>query len=358
MVIKSLYLTDFRSHKELELELAPVVILIGSNGAGKTNIVEAIWMLAAGKSWRTAKDIEVINWDSEFARIKMKILSEKDKKTEIELFLQKYLSRERPQLKQAKINDVKKRLVEIVGVVPAVLFSPEEISLIDGPPSLRRRFLDIMLAQTDKNYTYALVEFNKVLKERNKLLGFLKNGRAKEDELDFWDKKLIETGTLIVGKREEAVKFLNLILPKIYNEISGRESDNTFIKYQPSAPHERLDDIIYAHRERDIETAVTNYGPHRDDFMIFVEGRDLATFGSRGEYRSAVLAIKIAELEYLKQKTGESPILLLDDIFSELDYERRMHLAKIVRSQQTIITTTDLDHIEKELQKEAKIVKL
>jgi len=355
MTIKSLQLTNFRNWTDYTLKFSDVTILIGHNGVGKTNIVEAIWFLATGKSWRTSRDAEAVNWTTDIARIVAELTD--GRKTKLEFVLQKLATRDYPQTKLIKINGSKSRLFDLLGLIPAVLFSPETIEMLDGAPGLRRRFLDILLVHTDKQYTRTLLEYNKILKERNKLLALIRNKRGKADELEFWDAKLVETGCFIIDRRVASIKFMNQYLTADYQEISGTK-ETLKLKYKGSVEKDVFADMLVGVREREIELGSTLYGPHRDDFTINLNDRDISTFGSRGEYRSAVLALKVAELKYLKDLRGESPILLLDDIFSELDSERRLHLAKIVHNQQTIITTTDLDHIEKGLRDKAKIVEI
>jgi len=355
MKIKSLKLTNFRNWTDYKLDFSDVTILIGKNGVGKTNIMEAVWFLSAGKSWRTSRDSEAICWEKDLAILEAKAKNKKE--YVINLAIQKNPTKTHPQPKILKINGTKKRLIDLLGQMPAVLFSPESIAILDGAPSLRRRFLDIMLSQTNHKYALSLLEFNKILKERNKLLLHIKNRRSKPDELDFWDTKLVDLSKKIIEARQSTIKFINQDLAKIYQNISGTKETLKLV-YKESVEPEKFEELLVAVRDREIEQTSTLYGPHRDDFLILLDNRDITTFGSRGEYRSALLALKIGELEYLRSKIDEAPILLLDDIFSELDHDRRMHLAKIVEGQQTIITTTDLDHIEKNLREKAKIVEI
>lgn len=364
MRINSIKLTNFRNWTDYSLDFKDVTILIGKNGVGKTNLMEAVWFLSTGKSWRTNKDSEAVNWESDLALIEGKIKGVKD--TKINLAIQRNPTKERPSPKILKINNSKKRLLDLLGHLPGVLFSPESLQILDGAPGLRRRFLDILLSQMNHKYALALLEFNKVLKERNKLLFHLKHRRAKPDpsrsrqeadELDFWDDKLVELSGKIIKERQAAIKFMNQKLTDIYQEISGTKETLKLV-YKASVEPDNMAQLLVAVREREIEQTSTLYGPHRDDFVILLDKRDITTFGSRGEYRSALLALKISELNYLRDKIDDEPILLLDDIFSELDADRRMHLAKIVLGQQTVITTTDLGHIEKNLREKAKIVEI
>lgn len=354
-MLKHLELTNFRNYNKFSLDFAKTTILVGPNGIGKTNILEAIYLLATGRSWRTNKDSEAVKRESDFTKIKAIIQNDREK--EIELIIQRLPTLERPQLKLVKINKLKKKLTDLLGVLRAVLFSPEEIHLIDGPPTLRRRFLDILLCQIDKKYTYALLELAKIIRGRNKLLYFIKIGKSKIDELVFWDEKLIILSSFLIGKRKSTIEKLNGNISRFYQEISGTR-EALMIKYRPGAEVENFKRILEENQKREIEKTATLFGPHRDDLVFLLENQDITTFGSRGEYRSIVLALKMAELEFLTSETGEKPLLLLDDIFSELDKTRREHLAGIIGKQQTIITTTDLDHIEKELREKGKIIEL
>ncbi len=347
-MLKHLVLTNFRNYKKYQIEFSDITIFVGENGIGKTNIIEAVWMLADGRSWRTKSDLEVIFWNEDFAKISA------DGK--MELVLQNKGEDKAPP-KLLKINGVKHRLIDLFGQMPAILFSPEEIQMISGAPNLRRRFLDICLAQVDRKFALALLDYTRVLKGRNKLLSLIKQGKGMPDELDFWDEKLALTGIFIIKKRKALIKYFNQKLSVTYREISGKSEELKLI-YKETVDEDKFLDYLVANRENEINQELTTHGPHRDDFVINLNGKSLAETGSRGEFRSAVLALKILELKYLQEQIDEKPILLLDDIFSELDAKRRVHLGKIVESQQTIITTTDLDHIDKKLRQKAKIVEL
>ncbi|MEI6039937.1 MAG: DNA replication/repair protein RecF [Candidatus Berkelbacteria bacterium] len=355
MIIKSIKLTNFRNWLSNEFDFSDVTIFIGPNGRGKTNVLEAVWLISTGRSWRTNRDAESINWENDFAKIEAEVSG--DKSVKIDLVLQKIPTKDRPQPKILKVNSTKKRLIDLLGILPAVLFSPESLEILDGAPGLRRKFLDVMLSQIDKKYALNLLSFNKVLKERNKLLQMISLRRGKPDELEFWDQKLVEAGRAIIAQRTSVIKFFNQTLDKAYSEISGQK-ETLKLSYKASVEEDRFMDILTIDRDRDISQNTTSHGPHRDDLVFLLDGRDITTFASRGEYRTALVALKMAELEFMSEKLGQRPILLLDDIFSELDHDRRMHLAKIMSGQQTIITTTDLDHIEKSLQKTARIVEI
>jgi len=351
-MLKNLELFNFRNYSKASFDFEKTTILIGPNGIGKTNIIEAIYMISTGRSWRTNRDNELINWGNDFMKILI-TLEAQEAKT-LEMLMQKE-GPATPQKKSVKMNGVKKRLAEFLGVMPAVLFSPEELRLIDGSPVHRRRFLDILLCEMEKKYVIGLLDLAKIIKSRNKLLFFIKIGQAEMKELEFWDEKLITLGSFIIRKREKVIDYINKNLSKTYQNISGA-GENLEIKYKPTVKPEEYEETLIAGRDREIENTATLFGPHRDDFTFYLDGKDITTFGSRGEFRSAVLALKIAELDYFTTEGKTRPILLLDDIFSELDRRRRMHLSKIIQDCQTIITTTDLDHVEENLRGKAKTI--
>lgn len=379
-MLTSLSLENFRNYEKYSLDFDRTTILVGPNGAGKTNILEAIYLLSTGRSWRTRREARVIKWEADLARIKAEISinhpevnyssseppaggesrsSSRRARTIliIEMLIQRAPLPDYPQAKIIKINSVKKRPIELIGHLPTVLFSPEEIGLISGAPALRRRFLDIILCQINRLYTAALQELFQVIRSRNKLLYYIKIGQSQIDELFFWDEKLIDLGGLIIKARQGLIDEMNRHLTKNYQTISaGKEILK--IKYAPKVLPVDFKKNIEQYRLKEIEKTATLIGPHRDDIVFLLSERNLAAFGSRGEERSAILALKMAELAFLRDKAEREPILLLDDIFSELDAARRGHLAKIIEGQQTIITTTDLDHIGRGLRGEAKIIEL
>lgn len=363
-MLKHLDLINFRNYEKYSLDFAKTTIIVGPNGAGKTNLLEAINLLSTGRSWRTNYDEEAIRWGSDFTKISAKIINTKNiflemiiqRKTLLDTREEKFIN----QSKKGKIvtcNQNKRRLTDFIGILPTVLFSPEGINLIDGPPSGRRKFLDILLCQIDKKYTLALLDLAKIIRGRNRLLYFLKTGKSKIEELAFWDEKLVILGTFIIKKRCQAIEKINQNLSQIYQEISGQK-ESLFLKYKSTVKIDDFLKTILAQRKREIDNTATLFGPHRDDVIFLLENKDIRTFGSRGEYRSAILGVKIAEVEFLALKKEERPLLLLDDIFSELDKDRRDHLGELFIDQQVIITTTDLNQIDKRLREKSKIIEL
>lgn len=354
-MLKRLALENFRNYENYALDFSLTNILVGPNGIGKTNLLEAIFLLSTGRSWRTFREGDLIFFEKELAKISAKTTNEKE--LLLEMIIQRQKSPEYPQVKIIKINGLRKRLVNLLGQMPVVLFSPEEIELVEGSPSRRRRFLDILLCQIDKKYTLVLGDLIKIIRGRNKLLYFIKINRSETKELAFWNEKLVTLGSFIIKKREKIFEAINEQLSTIYQSITGNK-ENLKLKYRQSVKPENFAITLSQNQTQEIERTATLYGPHRDDFVFLLDERNLASFGSRGEYRSAVLTLKMAELIILEKEINKKPILLLDDIFSELDDNRRKHLAKIIGENQTIITTTDLAHLEGDLRKKAKIIEL
>jgi len=342
-MLKKLKLENFRSHKKFELELADITALIGENGIGKTNVLEAIGLLSFCRSFRDDDKKNLVNFDSAFARVNG---------DDFEIFIQ----REPILIFQSKENGIKKKQSEFIGGLRAVVFSPESLLLITGGPKERRRSLDIMISQKNRDYLRSLIKFEKVRTERNSLLKRICEGRAKENELDFWDAELVCEGSMIAENRAKVIGEFNKIIGSLYNEIAGA-SDKLRIDYPHKFTLESFAQLLKENRRYDIMTARSNVGPHRDNYFFLLNGRDMANFASRGEVRSAVMAYKIAELQLLTEKEA-MPLLLLDDVFSEFDAERRNHLGKMICQYQTVITTTDREHLSTELLAKCKIIKL
>jgi len=352
-VLNSLYLEHFRNHKKFDLEFEQTTVFVGKNGIGKTNILEAVALLAFGRSFREEDKRNLIHFNSNFCRVKT---------GELEV----YIERE-PRLKMlAKNKGVGRRLADFIGILPAVVFSPETVDIIIGAPMDRRRFLDILISQTDREYYKALSAYTKTRRQRNRLLQRIQEGEAGESELDFWDAELANHARIINAKREELLVYLSDHLSDLYKEISGKQEKNLEVIYHQKSGDD-LKVKLAENRAREIAIGSTVYGPHRDDLEFRLAGKNMASFASRGELRSAILALKIAELHYLeevinKSKVSESivdsPVLLLDDIFSEFDEDRRRHLSKLITKYQTLITTTGKEQLEPDLLKSAKVIEL
>jgi len=341
MFINSLSLQNFRNWKKTEFEFSPgTTLIVGPNASGKTNILEAIYCLAVGKSFRAEKEKEMIKQDEQVGRIKGVIGD-----TELEIILTDGESAAKWR-KRFLINGVARRQADFLGKFPAVLFDPRSLELVTGSPSLRREFFDLAIQPPDKEYGRALSSYVHGLRRRNKLLEAIRDEGADRNQLVFWDGLLIKNGNIITAKRCEFTDFLN-----------SRDADDggRQIVYGASEiSRERLN----RYQGEEVAAGMTLVGPQRDDFRIEARSGDIRLFGSRGEQRMAVFWLKLGEMEYVESRTGEKPALLLDDIFSELDHEHRRRLLEIIPKQQTIITTTDLHFIEKSQVKEMKVIEV
>lgn len=311
--------------------------------------------MACGKSFR-AKDENLVNWKADYTRIVGDI--EKDEKKE-ELVV--VLEKNDRLIKTVKIKDQKVASSKLLGHLNCVLFTPEEIELISNLPEARRRYLNLIISQSDIKYAYALTHFRRTLEQRNALLKKIFLGHARADELEIWDGKLAEYAATVMSARAEYIKSVNKYLTKHYQDLSG-EKQKLELLYKPSvSPAEGWAGMavrLAESRAVDISARVTTIGPHRDDIAFLLDGRNVTEFASRGEFRTVILALKLAEVDFLTEKTGEVPVLLLDDVFSELDESRRELLSQIFTKQQTVVTTTDLDHVSPNILEKAKMIEL
>lgn len=340
MFLHSLKITGFRNLGDLHLEFDPAHPLIGfsgANGQGKTNILEAIFMLAISKSFRTRHAEDLIQISQPHFHLSAQVRKGEDLLTH-ELILMRS-----PEKKVLKINGVPKNALDYIGHFNAVFFSPDDIGMIHLAPALRRQYLDLLLSQFDREYLGLISQYKEVIRQRNALLKQIDEGRAKEPDLEFWDRKIVELGIPIVQKRQELIEELNAFVGAIYQGLT-QNRDRFKISYLASVnPQESAEvflNFLVEGRRRDIAHGSTQWGPHRDDIRFFCNDCPMASFASRGEWRSVVLALKFAEVELLKKKSGFYPVLLLDDVFSELDAERQRYLFGIIKNAQTFITTT------------------
>lgn len=345
MKLKSLTLTGFRNLKKISLEFDPetkIFAFVGPNGQGKTNILEAIFLLAISKSFRTNNNWDLIEFNADFCSINAKI----DRGDE-ESILDLIATREPPK-KTLKINGLNKNAADYIGNFNVVFFSPEDIGMVHLSPSIRRRYIDLLLSQFDKSYLIDSINYQHAVKQRNSLLKQIADERAKSGELEFWDSKLAELGLRIIKKRSDVISEINKYASDFYKKVSGNH-DELNIKYEPSIEDrgaENYLNFLASNHPRDIASGSTQAGPHRDDLAFFCNGHDMKSFASRGEWRSLVLTLKFAEIELLKEKSGFYPVLLLDDVFSELDEERQKVLFNILKNTQTFITTTHPEFLD------------
>lgn len=337
MIIKSLELSDYRNYKNLSIEFDKGTnILFGDNAQGKTNILEAIYLCSTTKSHKNTKDKDIINFDSEEAHIKS-VVEKEDIETRIDMHLRPSKS------KVIAIDGTKiKKASELLGLINVVLFSPEDLSIIKEGPGERRRFADMELCQLDSFYLYNLSNYNKIINQRNVLLKDIYFNPNLKETLNIWDSQLISYGSKIIERRQTFASQIGEILYEYHKKLSGGREEIE-IKYEPNVSIEEYASKMSSSQERDIASKITNIGPHRDDFSFFVNGIDIRKFGSQGQQRTAALSLKLSEIELVKKLTKDSPVLLLDDVLSELDSNRQNYLLDCIGDIQTIITCTGLD---------------
>lgn len=353
MRLTQLSLINFRNYRVWEHEFREkATVLVGANAVGKTNILEAIYMLATGKSFRAEKIEEMVKWGGEVAHVvgKLKAQSSTPKGGQAKLKadeeeLRVTLTRGMVQGKKVQkrrylVNGVPRRRLDFVGNLVAVKFIPQDLELISGSPSHRRGFLDEVLLQVDREYRRSLLSYSKGLTRRNRLLWLVREGKAQASSLLFWNKLLCKEGEILTTKRQGLVDFINaaraLGLSMQLHYTKSVVTEERLVQYE----------------QKEIGAGHTLVGPHKDDFAVLSQektgeelalGRDLAIYGSRGEQRMAVLWLKLAEMAFVKKSMGVRPLLLLDDIFSELDQEHDKLVMGLMTSQQTIVTTTEAD---------------
>ncbi len=365
MYLSHLSLTNFRGFSHLELDLpSGVVVLSGGNAQGKTTLLEAIYLLAIARSYRADNESEVVNWQAYAEGADALVGGAIERGTErLQVYVgyqcvpspeQSDSEKERPFTvrKQIRVSRLKRTAAQLVGAVNAVLFTADDIELVQGSPSLRRRYMDILLSQVDPAYLKGLQRYQKVLLQRNRLLRLLQDRRADVDELDFWDQELVKEGAWIIGQRYRAMGLLASLSRESHTDLTGA-GEELALEYRPSIP---LSDesisapeaegefmaAIAASRKREMGMGSTRVGPHRDDFRLMVNGVDMGTYASRGQARTLALSLRLAEAAYLALARDQGPIVLLDDVLSEMDASRRSRvLDRALGYQQVIISTTD-----------------
>ena len=337
MIIKTLELADFRNYETLNISFDKGTnILFGDNAQGKTNILEAIYISATTKSHKGSKDKEIIHFDKEEAHIRT-YLEKEDVEYRVDMHLRKNKS------KGIAIDGKKiKKAADLLGLLNVVFFSPEDLSIIKNGPAERRRFADIELCQLDSFYLYNLNNYNKIINQRNKLLKDMYFNQNLKETLNIWDSQLVSYGSKIIERREAFADQLCEIIGDIHKKLSGGKED-LIVKYEPDVRIDDFESRMKENQEKDIRFKLTSTGPHRDDFSFIVNGIDIRKYGSQGQQRTAALSLKLSEIELVKKMTKDTPLLLLDDVLSELDSNRQNYLLNSIGDIQTIITCTGLD---------------
>ena len=335
MNIESLELSNYRNYKNLYMDYSPKTnLLFGNNAQGKTNILEAIYICAAGRSHRGSKDKEEIKFGEDEAHIKINI-----KKNNINYRIDIHLKKNRP--KGIAINGIPiKKTSELLGIFNVVFFSPEDLSIIKNGPLERRRFLDMELCQLNSLYVHSLICYNKILIQRNKLLKEFNFIKESKETLDILDIQLIKYGKEIIRYRELFIDELKNIIKKISKDISGEYIN---INYEKNIEIDKYEEKLKNKRNEEIKLKMTLIGPHRDDISFCIDGVDIRRFGSQGQQRTAALSLKLSEIELVKEKVKDTPVLLLDDVLSELDKKRQSKLLEYIGDIQTVITCTGLE---------------
>ena len=317
-------------------------IIYGDNAQGKTNILESMYVCATSKSHRGSKDREIIRFDNDESHIKVNV-----KKNDMNYRIDMHLKKNKP--KGIAVNGIPiKRAVELFGILNIVFFSPEDLNIIKNGPSERRRFIDMELSQLDKIYLDCLINYNKVVNQRNSLLKeYAFSGR--EDiisSLDIWDMQLVKYGNDVIKSREKFVKEINDLVKSIHTKLSG-DREQLEIIYEPCVKEQDFESELVRVRDRDLKFKCTNIGPHKDDMCFLINGMDVRKYGSQGQQRTAALSLKLAEIELVKQIIHDTPVLFLDDVLSELDSRRQNFLLDSIGNIQTMITCTGLDEFIK-----------
>ncbi len=339
MWINKIKVNNFRNYDNEEIELNKNInIFYGENAQGKTNIIEAIFLSSMGKSFRAKKDKEMIKLSENRAMIEI-LFNKKDRDGKIKIELQNK--------KNVYLNGIKlKKLSELLGNINIVIFTPDDINILKGGPQNRRRFLDIMISQLKPNYMYNLNLYLKTLEQRNNYLRQIKEYNKDENLLEIWDEKLVEYAFNIYNYRNEFINKIKNKIKNIHSEITNNKEKIEIEYLTECESKEKYLKLLKDRRKLDIIKGYTTKGIHRDDFIIYINKKELNIYGSQGQHRTAILSLKLSELNIIYEETGEYPILLLDDFMSELDEKRREHFLKNIKNTQIIITCTEKFDIE------------
>lgn len=339
MIVESVELKDFRNYEFLDMNFNEHVnIIYGDNAQGKTNILESIYMCSTSKSHRGSKDREIVRFGEDESHIKLNVLKN-GMKYRIDMHLKKNKT------KGIAVNGIPiKKAVELFGIINIVFFSPEDLNIIKNGPSERRRFMDMELSQLDKIYLSNLVNYNKVLNQRNKLLKDIAFSPSEQlmQTLDIWDMQLVKYGSLIIKGRKSFIEKINTIISDIHSRLTGG-IENIKVCYVPDVDVNDFEEELTNSRQKDIKYKVTGKGPHKDDLIFLINDNDVRKYGSQGQQRTAALSLKLSEIELVKLVIKDTPVLLLDDVLSELDSNRQNFLINSIGDIQTIVTCTGLE---------------
>ena len=339
MIVESVELKDYRNYEFLDMNFNEHVnIIYGDNAQGKTNILESIYMCSTSKSHRGSKDREIVRFGEDESHIKLNFLKH-GMKYRIDMHLKNNKT------KGIAVNGIPiKKAVEIFGIINIVFFSPEDLNIIKNGPSERRRFMDMELSQLDKIYLSNLVNYNKVLNQRNKLLKDIAFSPSEQlmQTLDIWDMQLVKYGSLIIKGRKSFIEKINTIISDIHSRLTGG-IENIKVCYVPDVDVNDFEEEVRNSRQKDIKYKVTGKGPHKDDLIFLINDNDVRKYGSQGQQRTAALSLKLSEIELVKLVIKDTPVLLLDDVLSELDSNRQNFLINSIGDIQTIVTCTGLE---------------
>ena len=337
MYIESIRLNNFRNYESLEMNFDQGTnILYGDNAQGKTNILEAVYLAGTSKSHKGSKDREMIRFDAEEAHIRT-VVEKNGVDNRIDIHLKKNSA------KGIAVNGIPIRKAgELFGILNLVVFSPEDLNIIKNGPAERRCFLDSEICQLSRLYMIELANYNKVVAQRNKLLKEISFSGRMADTLEIWDEQMVRYGTSIISERKKFISRLNDILSEIHQNLTGGK-EQILITYEPNVSEEAFSEELKAGRERDLRFGQSYTGPHRDDFCVRVNDIDIRKYGSQGQQRTAALSLKLAEIRLVEEEIHDTPVLLLDDVLSELDGSRQNYLLQSIHSIQTLITCTGLD---------------
>ena len=337
MIIKSIQLSNFRNYEKLDISFdSETNIIYGDNAQGKTNVLESLYVSGTTKSHKGSKDREMIRFDAEEAHIRT-VVEKNGVDNRIDIHLKKNSA------KGIAVNGIPIRKAgELFGILNLVVFSPEDLNIIKNGPAERRRFLDSEICQLSRLYMIELANYNKVVAQRNKLLKEISFSGRMADTLEIWDEQMVRYGTSIISERKKFISRLNDILSEIHQNLTGGK-EQILITYEPNVSEEAFSEELKAGRERDLRFGQSYTGPHRDDFCVRVNDIDIRKYGSQGQQRTAALSLKLAEIRLVEEEIHDTPVLLLDDVLSELDGSRQNYLLQSIHSIQTLITCTGLD---------------